>query len=111
MTTLIKHHIQYKGVNGATKDRVVLMDKGEHMRLHARLRRAKKCNIPVKTLRKMSSAAHYRDRREIAFSETLMPNLVLFEILGYDVVTGQVHFYAYFYAQHGKHLMYIGDKS
>lgn len=79
-------------------------------KLHARLRREKKCNIPVETLNRISLAAKNRDTRLIFFSETLMPNVQLQEWLDYDTVTGHVWWSASFRAHNGKHLLYIGDK-
>ena len=41
---MVHHHIKYKEIHGV--DEVVLMDKGEHAKLHRKLRREYKCNVP-----------------------------------------------------------------
>jgi hypothetical protein len=55
---MVHHHIKYKEIHGV--DEVVLMDKGEHCRLHRRLRREGRCNIPPKELSRISCAANGR---------------------------------------------------
>ena len=58
----VNHHIKYKEIHGV--DEVVLMDKSEHRRLHARLRREGKCNISSDILRIISSKAKWRRIRD-----------------------------------------------
>ena len=55
---LVHHHIKYKEIHGV--DEVVMMEKGEHNKLHRRLRREEKCNIPPIILHKISSSANSR---------------------------------------------------
>lgn len=55
---LVHHHVKYKEIHGV--DEVVLMEKGEHTRLHIRLRREGKCNIPSEDLHKLSVSAYMR---------------------------------------------------
>ena len=55
---LVHHHVKYKEIHGV--DEVVLMEKGEHTRLHNRLRREGKCNILSEDLHKLSVSAYMR---------------------------------------------------
>ena len=48
---LIEHHVKYKEIHG--KDVIILMEQSDHKKLHARLRKEGKCNIPVDELRKI----------------------------------------------------------
>ena len=48
---LVEHHIKYKEIHGI--DETVFMSRSEHDKLHRRLRRAGKCNIPVENLQKL----------------------------------------------------------
>ena len=43
------------------------MEKGEHRKLHNRLRREGKCNIPVEELDKISTAAHNRTDKAVRY--------------------------------------------
>ena len=58
MTTLVHHHIKYKEIHG--EDVVILMDKSEHAKLHRKLRKEGKCNIPSNDLHKISVKAFGR---------------------------------------------------
>ena len=55
---LIEHHTHYKEIDGY--DETVWMSRSEHSKLHIRLRKEGKCNIPSKKLAKISMAAHNR---------------------------------------------------
>lgn len=57
---MVHHHIKYKEIHGV--DEVVLMDKGEHHRLHCRLRREGKCGIQPGILARVSMQANSRRR-------------------------------------------------
>ena len=58
----VHHHIKYKEIHGV--DEVVVMDKGEHRKLHNRLRKENKCNIPPTDLCKISARANSRVYRK-----------------------------------------------
>lgn len=58
---LVQHHIKYEEIHGI--DEVVMMTKSDHTKLHQRLRRENKCNIPSKELGKISSAARKRTEK------------------------------------------------
>ena len=60
MPELLYHHTKYKEIHSV--DEVVLLTHSEHRRLHNRLRREGKCNIPPSKLLKISSAAVRRRR-------------------------------------------------
>ena len=55
---LIQHHKKYKEIHGV--DEIVMMTRSEHSKLHIRLRREGKCNVPVDELKKISGAARGR---------------------------------------------------
>lgn len=52
---LVEHHVKYKELHGV--DETVWLTKGEHRKLHNRLRREGGCNVPVEELCKISTAA------------------------------------------------------
>lgn len=58
---MIQHHTHYQEIDGY--DEIVWMTKSEHLKLHYKLRREGKCNIPPKELAKISAYAHYRSPR------------------------------------------------
>lgn len=53
-----EHHTHYKEIDGF--DRTVLMTRSEHTKLHKKLRREGKCNIPPRELKRITNAAHNR---------------------------------------------------
>ena len=55
---MIQHHIKYLELHGV--DEIVEITRSEHLKLHNRLRREGKCNVPVDVLRKISRAARER---------------------------------------------------
>jgi hypothetical protein len=58
---MVEHHIKYKEIHGY--DETVWMTDSEHKKLHNRLRRDGKCNIPVDELRKISKTAYARTKK------------------------------------------------
>lgn len=58
MAQIIKHHIKYKEIHGI--DEVILMTRSEHFKLHRRLRKEGKCNIPPDDLQRISCNASQR---------------------------------------------------
>jgi len=71
---LVQHHVKYKEIHGI--DEVKTMSKGEHKKLHARLRRVGKCNIPPEELNAISIKAYNRsDRKTIYKSILISPSL------------------------------------
>jgi len=61
MSKLIEHHIKYKEIHGV--DETVFMSRGEHKKLHCRLRKEGKCNISVSSLQKISTKAAQRTQK------------------------------------------------
>lgn len=45
---LVEHHVKYKELHGV--DETVWLTFGEHEKLHRRLRKQGKCNVPAKEL-------------------------------------------------------------
>lgn len=63
MAKLIEHHTHYKEIHGY--DKTIWLTKSEHVKLHIRLRKESKCNVPVDELHKISSDARERtDKRK-----------------------------------------------
>lgn len=60
---LVQHHTKYQEIHG--EDKIVMMENGEHQKLHRRLRKEGKCNIPVAELTKISNVAHGRTDKRI----------------------------------------------
>jgi hypothetical protein len=52
---MVYHHVKYKEIHGI--DEIVVMTAGEHIKLHRRLRKEGKCNVPVQVLGKLSREA------------------------------------------------------
>ena len=51
----IHHHTKYKEIHGV--DEVVIMERGDHFKLHQRLRKEGKCNISPSVLQRISASA------------------------------------------------------
>ena len=73
---LVRHHIKYEEIHG--EDVVVLITQSEHRKIHSRLRKEKKCNVPVEVLRRISQKAYYRgnkkERNEVSYACKLRRN-------------------------------------
>jgi hypothetical protein len=54
----VYHHIKYYELHG--EDVTVFMTQSEHQKLHKRLRKAEKCNIPPDELNRISDRARFR---------------------------------------------------
>lgn len=59
---MVEHHTHYKEIHGY--DKTVWMTKSEHSKLHMKLRKSGKCNVPSNELRKISMAASSRTDKE-----------------------------------------------
>lgn len=64
---LIQHHVKYKEIHGY--DEIVWMTWSEHQKLHKRLRKEGKCNIPADELQKISTKAHKRTKKWDVYSK------------------------------------------
>ena len=100
---LVRHHVKYKEIHGV--DVVVLMEQSEHKKLHNRLRREGKCNIPVSELKKISDngSAVFRATRyaknyikEKSFSKTVYKKVSVRNTVRYNTKTGAVTIYSRF---------------
>lgn len=108
MKKLVEHHIKYLEIHGV--DETVLMTQSEHQKLHYRLRRGGKCNIPVDELKKIAHAAHNRTAKtkerkknynkqnfqQINFHEAPGKNIDFHEQITYNKKTGNVSYFASF---------------
>ena len=61
MSKLIQHHVRYKELHG--EDKIIMLTPSEHGKLHARLRREGKCDVPSEELAKISMKAHKRTKK------------------------------------------------
>lgn len=59
LVQIVKHHIKYIEIHGI--DEVILMTRSDHQKLHRRLRKEGKLNIPVEKLNIISQRASLRD--------------------------------------------------
>jgi len=118
---MLQHHVKYEEIHGV--DEIVLLTYREHKKLHNRLRREGKCNIPAEELDKIvckaasrspnkkehnkmyhssdkakeyNSNYHKENEQIIGFHETLAPYIQLFENLVYNKITGNVRWVSYF---------------
>jgi hypothetical protein len=55
---MVHHHVKYKEIHGY--DEVILMEKGEHDKLHKRLRKEGRCKISREDLHRISTLARQR---------------------------------------------------
>jgi len=55
---MTEHHVKYKEIHGI--DETVWMTRGEHIKLHGRLRRDGECQVDIEELGKISRAANTR---------------------------------------------------
>ena len=123
---MVQHHRKYKELHG--EDEVVMMDRGEHIRLHQRLRRSKKCLVPATELRAISNAAYLRTEKgkknkrkntqrrnrllnniknHFEFLETIGINVRLRERVVVNPNTGSISYGSWFMSSNGKKLRVI----
>ena len=114
---MIEHHIKYKEIHGV--DETVWMTTSEHVKLHNKLRKEDKCNVPVDTLTKISVAAYHRTEKrlkynteygkkynknyieKIDFIDTPGANTQFSERITYNYATGNISYSAWFRGAHG----------
>ena len=125
MEKLVEHHIKYLEIHDV--DETVWLTRGEHKKLHNRLRREGKCKIPVDELNKISQAAHDRTPERKAaqaknaarrkknthtfrFTEQPSPNITLTEKLTYYYKTGNISYSASFHGTHAHKLPVVNLK-
>ena len=97
---LVRHHIKYKDIHGYNQ--TVMMEKGEHQKLHYRLRREGKCNIPANELAKISSKEYSKEyykkyRYEKTFSLTIEKNIQVHQRIILNLQTGNITVCSRFY--------------
>jgi len=114
---LVQHHVKYKEIHG--EDVIVLMTRSEHKKLHNRLRREGKCNIPAIKLHTISNKAHKRtlsnkikqreyeskSRIRMTFTENVGKNVSLYEIIDYNIHTNNFCYVSGFKTFHGLKLL------
>ena len=113
--TMVHHHVCYEEIHGY--EFVILMPKGEHRKLHNRLRKENKCNIPVNELEKISINSKYakecnkkyhKNISTLDFYETVMLYVQFQEQIQYNYKTENVSYSGYFRANGiDKKLFYI----
>ena len=123
---LVQHHEKYEEIHG--EDKIVMMEYGEHRKLHARLRKEGKCTIPAKELHKIAHAAYRRtkkgiatverinkrdgrhhraDRKTISFSENIDINISFIESIRYNIKTGSVSVLSSFKGCEGRKIIWV----
>lgn len=71
-SNVVKHHTHYKEIHGY--DKTVWLTHSEHEKLHNRLRKEGKCNIPVGELTRISNAAYQRTEKSMEHDRDYMRN-------------------------------------
>jgi hypothetical protein len=121
--SLVQHHVKYREIHGV--DEVVLMEKVEHMLLHARLRLEGKCTIPLDELNRISHRAKGRTKnckayrrdyskqvlKQITFGLPLAPRIGLRERIIVNTHTGNVSVNTWIQCNRGTRLHTIEDKT
>ena len=123
---MVQHHEKYEEIHG--EDKIVMMDFGEHRKLHRRLRNEGKCTIAAEELKAISHAAYmrtdkgksfhqkYKQRYDrslmskencITFNEAVKPNVLLVERITVNPNTGTVMFMSTFRSSNKQKLMRI----
>lgn len=98
---LIQHHISY------SPEKVVDCCHSCHVKIHKRIRKNNACPISVKETRRISiNSSIRRNRKNIQFSETLLPNVRLCERIDYWGNTGSITISSSFFASNKKSLWY-----
>ena len=111
---MVHHHVCYEKIHGY--DFVILMPKGEHFKLHYKLRKNNKCNISVNDLWRISMNSNHikklkyeynkNNYDKFDFIKTMIPHVQLHEIIRYNYKTGNISYWAGFRANSGKKLWY-----
>ncbi len=118
---LVEHHKKYKEIHGI--DETVWMTQSDHLKLHRRLRREGKCQIPVKELGKIAHKAMrrtkkckltrnklmrgYHRKNRIHFTQNIGPKVSVFEDIMYYPNSGNVLISSYFQGNNGNKLLVI----
>jgi len=101
------HHL--KGYLGENKDEVVPYCYSCDMKAHHKARREGKCNLPGDETNRLSknSCVRRSKKSKMISTESMMPNVQLFEHVQVNLNTGNVTVSSCFHANHGKKLKYI----
>lgn len=105
---MINHHVCYEEIHGY--ELIILMPKSEHRKLHNELRKKGKCNISANELNRMSNNSkhakklrneltkkyHKNNYKSIHFTDSMMKNVRLHEIIQYNYKTGNITYASYF---------------
>lgn len=70
---MVEHHIKYKEIHGY--DKTIMMSHSKHIKLHNRLRKEGKCNIPVKELKTISDKAYARTKKAKEYQKEYFKNI------------------------------------
>ncbi len=66
MSELMQHHVKYEEIHGV--DEIVMLTRSEHAKLHLKLRKEGKCDVPANKLCEISDKAHRRSPKGKATS-------------------------------------------
>ena len=116
---LVQHHIKYIEIHGV--DEVVMMEKGEHDKLHKRLRSVGKCSMTAVELDRISKRAHQRSKlgmattakwrkenwQQILEYTPIGPGISLAERIAYNFNNGNVGYASWFTCQSKGKITYI----
>ena len=125
---LIHHHENYQEIHGY--DKVVMLCRSCHIKLHIKIRREDKCPFTPAEINDMSKRAsnqsthhkkqlaayNHKNTQQMNFYDNMesfgdipetMPNVLLCDKLTYNSNTGNVSWTSNFMANNGKKLLYI----
>lgn len=111
---IVHHHVKYKEIHGV--DEIKLMTQGDHLRLHNRLRREGKCNIPVKELGKITKSAYIRMQNQTKYIQRIDlhtnvgKTVRLTETIMYNRITQHLTFISRFQATSGHKLYKLAQE-
>ena len=94
---VIKHHTSYN------PEIIVDCCRSCHATIHHRVRKEGACKFSVKQVERLSmNSSNKRSIKSLHFSETVAPNVLLYEDIEYNKNTGNIYVYSWFIGNHAK---------
>lgn len=69
---MVYHHVCYEEIHGY--DFIILMPWGEHIKLHRRLRKENKCNIPINELHAITRRSNFHHKQSMKYTKKNLKN-------------------------------------
>jgi len=97
--TILTHHTSYN------PEVLVSCCKSCHGKIHTRIRKQNKCPLSVKETQRLSAnSCHRRTNKNIVFYEQMIPCVRLWEMIKYNINTGNFGYSSGFGASKGKNI-------